>query len=99
MKSDNDVNYALMFVQEINMYIDLKGFKDESKQCEDLYFLCQLQFANIMTYWFGVRKYKEEKEMILDLIMGTFWDYIRGDIKFEQLKKNVTRLNNEYIKE
>ncbi len=97
MKSDNDVKYALMLCQEINMYIDLKKLDDNSKECEDLCCMCQLQFAEIMIYWFGRRKYKENKETTIMLIIDNFWDFIRGDINFETLKKNVIKLNNKYI--
>lgn len=97
MKTDNDVKYALMLASEINMYIDLAGLDSESVECDDLCFLCELQLANIMKFWFGIRKYREDRSWILECIRDAFWDYMRGDINFEEFKINVTDYNKKYI--
>lgn len=97
MKSENDVKYAIMLAREVNMYIDMSGLDENSKEYDDLAFLCEMQYANIIRYWFGYRKFKEDKSVILELMRDTFWDYMRGDIDFDEFKKNVTDYNSEYI--
>lgn len=97
IKSENDVWYALMLAQEVNMYIDISGLDANSKEYDDLAFLCEMQYANIMRYWFGYRKYNQDKNVTLELMRDEFWDYMRCDIKFDEFKNNVTELNKKYI--
>lgn len=97
MKSDKEVWYALMLAQEVNMYIDLSGLDENSKEYDDLAFLCEMQYANIMRHWFGYRKYNQAKTMYLELMRDAFWDYMRGDIDFDEFKKSVTEYNKKYI--
>lgn len=98
MKNDSDVKYALMLSQEVNMYIDISKLDENSIEYDDLAFFCELQFANIMTHWFGVRRYNQEKSWVLECIRDNFWDFMRGDIDFDELKKNVTDYNSKYIR-
>lgn len=85
----------------------LEKLKLENKKIESMYefsdtyeaacFFVQLQMSEIIDYYFGKHKIYENKLYLIDMMGMTFWDYLKGDISFKKLMKELKKYNSQYI--
>lgn len=70
-----------------------------SKEYETRCFFVQLQFSEIFDFFFFKHKVYENKLYLVDMIVVTFWDYLKGKISYKRLMKDLNKYNQEYIKD
>lgn len=97
--SDDDCRILLEYCKNWNKEIDEldENSMEYSKQC----YFCALLFCPIFDFWFGRLSYKNHESIHnckFDILSFDFWEYLRGNITYEELKQSGRELYDEYTK-
>lgn len=109
--NDDTCKLVLDSLKTENKKIDKKYTKKEqengSKEYNTDCFFVSLNAGQIFDFWFGKKKYIWDKnsfnapaniQACLDIFLFNFWNYLREEINFDELKASAKELNDTYEK-
>lgn len=106
IKNDNNLDATFHYLKIRNKEIDTKypksvqessfGASDYEAEC----FFVHLWLGSIFDYWFGKLEPIDNDEIACecDILGMCFWDYLRGEVSFEELKKSAQSVKDTYDK-